>query len=148
MNDLHDLEVVLRSETPILMIESLEEPRLLELLGEIGQRLHLPVHCWTLTDGLRSLGGRAVPSGAQSDPPDVLRHIKATPRAGLYLLLDFHPFLEHPLHVRLLKEIAQDFSESAPRRLVFVSHALESPPESTEVIGRQSRMMRRTDVVQ
>ncbi|MBK5941967.1 AAA family ATPase [Halochromatium roseum] len=136
MNDLHDLEVVLRSETPILMIESLEEPRLLELLGEIGLRLQLPVYCWTLTDGLRPLGGRAVPSGAQADPPDLLRHIKATLRPGLYLLLDFHPFLEHPLHVRLLKEIAQGFNESAPRRLVLVSHALESPPELRHLCAR------------
>ena len=136
MNDLHDLEMVLRSEMPILMIESLEEPRLLELLGEIGLRLSLPVFCWTLTDGLRSLGGRVVPSGAYSDPSDVLSHIKGTPRAGLYLLLDFHPFLEQPLHVRLLKEIAQGFTAAVPRRLVLVSHALESPPELRHLCAR------------
>ncbi|WP_462322412.1 hypothetical protein [Halochromatium sp.] len=136
MNDLHDLEMMLRSEMPILMIESLEEPRLLELLGEIGLRLSLPVFCWTLTDGLRPLAGPVVPSGAHTDPPEVLRHIQGTVRAGLYLLLDFHPFLEHPLHVRLLKEIAQGFAASAPRRLVLVSHTLESPPELRHLCAR------------
>ena len=27
-----------------------------------------------------------------------------TTQAGIYLLLDFHPFLDDPVHVRLLKE--------------------------------------------
>lgn len=136
MNDLHDLEVMLRAETPILLIESLEEPRLIDLLGQIGFRLGLPIYCWTLTDGLRPLGARAAASPAHSDPPDLLRHIKVTAGAGLYLLLDFHPFLEHPLHVRLLKEIAQGFSDAAPRRLVLISHALESPPELRHLCAR------------
>jgi SpoVK/Ycf46/Vps4 family AAA+-type ATPase len=136
MNDLHDLELMLRAETPILLIESLEEPRLLELLAQIGLRLGLPVLCWTLTDGLRGLGAGSPMGAAHRDPPEVLRHIKASPRAGLYLLLDFHPFLEHPLHVRLLKEIAQGFNDAAPRRLVLISHALESPPELRHLCAR------------
>jgi SpoVK/Ycf46/Vps4 family AAA+-type ATPase len=41
-------------------------------------------------------------------------------------LLDFHPFLREPVHVRLVKEIAQGYRE-LPRTLAFVSHALELP---------------------
>lgn len=136
MNELHDLELMLRAETPILLIESLEEPRLLDLLAQIGLRLGLPVFCWTMTDGLRPLSARSQASAATADPSEMLRHIKATSRAGLYLLLDFHPFLEHPLHVRLLKEIAQGLNDAAPRRLVLISHALESPPELRHLCAR------------
>jgi SpoVK/Ycf46/Vps4 family AAA+-type ATPase len=136
MNDLHDLEVMLRSETPILLIESLEEPRLLELLGELGVRLRLPVFRWTLTDGLLPLHQAGSGQPQRSEPAEVLRHIKAEARPGLYLLLDFHPFLDHPLHVRLLKEIAQGFAEAGPRRLVLVSHALATPAELRHLCAR------------
>jgi len=58
----------------------------------------------------------------------VLRHIRAVAQPGIYALLDFHPFLDDPVNVRLLKDIALD----APRTravLLLVSHAIEIPPE-------------------
>jgi SpoVK/Ycf46/Vps4 family AAA+-type ATPase len=136
MNDLHDLELMMRSETPILMIETLEELRLLEIFAEIGLRLRVPTLRWTLTDGLRFLDGTEVVRSGLTDPAEMLRHIKVSAHPGLYMLLDFHPFLDHPLHVRLLKEIAQAFDGSAPRRLVLVSHALETPPELRHLCAR------------
>jgi len=128
VNDLHDLELMLRSETPILLIESLEEPRILQLFTRLGLRLEQPVFCWTLTDGLRRVEYALAADAELAEPQAVLRHIKHSTQRGIYLLLDFHPFLDHPLHVRLLKEIAQDF-EALHRRLVLVSHRLETPPE-------------------
>jgi SpoVK/Ycf46/Vps4 family AAA+-type ATPase len=135
MNDLHDLEVMLRSGTPILLIESLEEQRILQLFTRLGLRLGEPVFCWTLTDGLRRAEMGGAPQRHLADPPEVLRHIKSTSQPGIYLLLDFHPFLADPLLVRLLKEIAQDLAE-LPRRLVLVSHALETPPEVKHLSAR------------
>jgi SpoVK/Ycf46/Vps4 family AAA+-type ATPase len=128
MTDLHDLELMLRSETPILLIESLEEPRILQLFTRLALRLEQKVFGWTLTDGLRRVEYALASDAELADPAAVLRHIKHSVERGIYLLLDFHPFLDHPLHVRLLKEIAQDF-DLLPRRLVLVSHALQAPPE-------------------
>jgi SpoVK/Ycf46/Vps4 family AAA+-type ATPase len=128
MTDLHDLELLLRSDTPILLIETLEEPRLVELVTRLAVRLAEPAFSWTLTDGLRRVD---LDLGAQKQlapPPDLLRHVKATPQRGMYLLLDFHPFLDDPLHVRLIKEIAQGY-EGLPRTLIFASHSLAIPPE-------------------
>jgi SpoVK/Ycf46/Vps4 family AAA+-type ATPase len=134
LSDLHDLELMLRSETPLLLIESREEPRILQLFTRLGMRLGEPVYRWTVTDGLR----RAefdVPQAQLADPAAALKHIKATVQSGIYLLLDFHPFLDHPLHVRLLKEIAQGF-DGAARRLVLLSHALTTPPELKHFAAR------------
>ena len=36
-----------------------------------------------------------------------MRHIRAVDQPGIYALLDFHPYLENPVHVRLLKDIAE-----------------------------------------
>jgi len=135
MNDLHDLEVMLRAETPILLIESLEEKRILSLFTRLGLKLGEPVFCWTLTDGLRRAELNGAPQRHLAEPPEALRHIKVTNQPGIYLLLDFHPFLDEPLLVRLLKEIAQGLAD-LPRRLVLVSHALETPPELRHLSAR------------
>jgi SpoVK/Ycf46/Vps4 family AAA+-type ATPase len=135
MTDLHDLELLLRSETPILLIETLEERRLLELFTRLGLALAEPVFCWTLTDGLRRIEYQTSPQRHLAEPAEALKHVKATSQPGIYLLLDFHPFLDHPLHVRLLKEIGQAFDEVA-RRLVLVSHALETPREIRHLSAR------------
>ncbi|MCG6940133.1 MAG: AAA family ATPase [Thiohalocapsa sp.] len=133
-SDLHDLQLMLRSETPLLLIESREEPRILNLFLRIGGGRSEPVFCWTVTDGLRP-ASYGLPQPQLADPAEALRHIKATTQSGIYVLLDFHPFLDHPLHVRLIKEIAQDF-HTAPRRLVLLSHALMTPPELKHLAAR------------
>jgi SpoVK/Ycf46/Vps4 family AAA+-type ATPase len=128
MPDLHDLEILLRSDTPIVLIESIEEPRVIELFTGLAIRLDEPAFRWSVTEGLRRIEFDTEPQRLFADPTEALRHIRATQQRGIYLLLDSHPYLDNPLHVRLLKEIAQGYAE-LPRTLVLVSHALEIPPE-------------------
>jgi len=137
MTDLHDLELLLRSDRPILSIESLEEPRIVALFAGLALRINQPVYCWTLTEGLRRLEWDDPPNARLAEPAEVLRYIKVTPERGIYLLLDFHPFLGEPLHVRLIKETAQGYADTA-RTLVFVSHALDMPPELRHLAARFS----------
>jgi len=136
MTELHDLELLLGSATPVLLIESLEEPRIVALFTRLALRLQEPAFCWTLTDGLRriELDG-ATPQRDLAAATNVLRHIKATSQRGVYLLLDLHPFLEEPVNVRLIKEIAQGY-EQLPRTLVLVSHALTAPQEVRHLCAR------------
>jgi len=128
VKDLHDLELVLNSATPIVVIESLEELRLLRLLSRLSLHLPHPMYQWTATDGIRALSLSTDPLPGTAEPAAALRHIKLVSRPGYYVLLDFHPYLDNPLHVRLIKEIAQTH-ELLPRRLLFVSHAFEIPAE-------------------
>ncbi len=137
MTDLHDLELLLRSDRSILSIESLEEPRIVALFAGLALRLNQPAYCWTLTEGLRRVELDDPPNQRLADPAEVLRYVKVTPQRGIYLLLDFHPFLAEPLHVRLIKEIAQSYGDTA-RTLVFVSHALDIPPELRHLGARFS----------
>ncbi|MEY6433078.1 AAA family ATPase [Thioalkalicoccus limnaeus] len=136
MSDAHDLELLLRSTTPILLIESREEPRIVQLFTRLALRLGEPAFCWTLTDGLRRIELDGL--GPQRDlapATAVLRHIKATSQRGLYLLLDLHPFLDEAVNVRLIKEIAQEY-ERLNRTLVLISHALTAPDEVRHLCAR------------
>ncbi|HXH04181.1 MAG TPA: AAA family ATPase [Candidatus Competibacteraceae bacterium] len=128
MHDEHDLELLIRAQTPILVIESCDEPRVLQILSRLALRLRLPSFRWTLTDGLQRLDIDYAPQRFNTDPADVLRHIRSTRQAGLYALLDFHPFLDQPLHVRLLKDIALAHADTR-QTLALLSHALELPAE-------------------
>ena len=91
---------------------------------------------WTVTEGLRrfdiDMGG---PQRTLADPPQLLRHLKATPTAGIYILLDFHPYLTDPLNVRTLKDIAQSYDQVA-RTVVLMSHEVVIPEELEHLTAR------------
>jgi SpoVK/Ycf46/Vps4 family AAA+-type ATPase len=133
--DLHDLELLLRSDTPIVLIESVEEPRVLALFARLALRLGEAAFRWTLTEGLRRLDLDQDGEQRLTEPTQLLRFLRSGSARGLYLLLDFHPFLGDPLNLRLMKEIAQGYGE-LPRTLVLVSHALEAPPELRHLSAR------------
>ena len=132
MDGSHDLELILRSRTPIVVIESQDEARMLQLLqGSAIRRAstkYLPVFRWTITDGLQRLDISLEPQAMNSEPTDVLKHIRAVSKPGLYVLLDFHPFLEDPVNVRLLKDICIRYQE-VERQIVLISHKVSVPQE-------------------
>ena len=135
MHELHDLELILGSSTPILVIESLEEERIIQLFTRLALRLGKPIFQWSVTEGLKRLEADFAPQGHTAEPTDALRHIKAVSKPGNYVLLDFHPFINDPVHVRLIKEIAQGQNQ-IQRTLIFVGHALEIPPEIRHMTAR------------
>jgi SpoVK/Ycf46/Vps4 family AAA+-type ATPase len=128
MNDLHDLELLLRSRIPLITIETREEKRVTRLFGRLAVRLAMPVMSWSATTGLQRIDYAAAPQRHASEARQALGQIKATETPTIYLLLDFHPYLEDPYNIRLLKEIALDY-QSLGHTLVLVSHELELPPE-------------------
>jgi len=128
MDEKHDLELLVRAGTPLVLLETREEARAVSLCEGIGQRLHKPVFRWSLTEGLRRLDRGYSAQRHNADPVNVLGHIKSSGVAGLYVLLDFHPHISDPVIVRLLKDIAQAH-EANGATVVLVSHALAPPPE-------------------
>jgi SpoVK/Ycf46/Vps4 family AAA+-type ATPase len=132
MHNQRDLELLLRSRVPLVVIETRDESRLLDLLKIITlsgvDGSYLPLFRWTVTDGVQRLDIELEPQLHNSDPPEVLRHIRAVRKPGIYVLLDFHPYLEDPVNVRLLKDICMQFRE-VPRHVVLVSHEVRLPRE-------------------
>ena len=130
MPDFLDLEIIIKSKVPIVIIESFEELRLIELIKNIGQKNQLSVFVWSVTKGLTRVDSEYSTSERLTEEPDqVLKHIQKQHNSALYILCDLHPYLkDHPVNVRLLKEIALNH-EQVPNTLLCVSHALELPAE-------------------
>src|SRR3954468_11081413 len=92
----HELATLIQSRVPLIALETRDESRALRLL--IGccvgnsSRIHAPVFQWTVTEGLRRIDVDL--GGAQrhnAEPAEVLKSIRATDKAGVYVLLDCHP---------------------------------------------------------
>ncbi len=135
----HDLQLIMRSHTPIVVIESQDEARVLEMLQTIAisrtTDSYAPLFRWTITDGLQRIDISLEPQALNSQPTDVLKHIRAVSKPGIYILLDFHPFLEDPVHVRLIKDICIQHREIA-RRIVLISHKVKVPSELESFCAR------------
>ena len=127
-NDLHDLELLLRSRIPLITIETRDERHVSQLFARLSISLGMPVMSWTATTGLQRIDLEMPPQRHASEPQQALGQIKATNTPTIYLLMDFHPYLDDPYNVRLLKEIALDHPQLG-HSLVFVSHELALPPE-------------------
>ncbi len=135
MNEEHDLKLLLRSRTAIVVIETTEELRALALLSRVGIALHEAVFAWSVTEGLRRVDIEVPAQRFNSDPGDVLGHLRATRQAGIYVLLDFHPWMDDPVHVRMLKDVALGYDQCV-RTVVLVSHRLTLPPELVSLSAR------------
>ncbi len=132
--------MLLASRFALLVVESREEARVVALMREAslraGRGRGWALFQWTVTEGLRRVDVDM--GGAQrslADPVQLLRHVKATPTAGIYVLLDFHPYLSDPLNVRMLKDIAQDYAR-VPRTIVLMSQEVTVPPELEYLCAR------------
>lgn len=145
MSDREDLEICLRGNFPLLTINTFEETRALDLVRRIATKMDVPLSQWTISDGLKSIIGDATFNPAElrlvgndvagagesrdtCEADYALRVIRNAKTPGIFALLDFHPFMSDPLHIRLLKEIAQKYAVHG-QRIVFVSHDIQLPTE-------------------
>jgi SpoVK/Ycf46/Vps4 family AAA+-type ATPase len=134
MDELKELTSIIRARFPIVLIETHEEPRARQLLEKLANLEEQALFSWSVADGLC----RAKPNERVAQThnlQEALRHIDQSPQNGLYVLCDAHPFLDNPINVRLVREIALDYYKSA-RTLVFISPKLELPSELLRVSAR------------
>ena len=140
-----ELQTLLASRVALVVIESREEARVMEVVREAALKAqrgrNWGVFAWSVTDGLLrvdvDLGGA---QRALAQPEQLLKHIKATPMAGIYVLLDFHPYLDNPMFVRTIKDIAQDYQKCA-RTIVLISYEVKLPQELEHLAARFSLKM-------
>ena len=128
MNEGHDLELLIKSHLPLILIESHEEVRMLQLISRIGIKQYKPVFQWSITGGLKRLDIDIASAQERADEEKVLWQIHDQREGGIYVLCDYHPYLNNPLHVRLLKDIAQGYEQSGST-VILLSHRITLPPE-------------------
>ncbi|ORJ62935.1 AAA family ATPase [Geothermobacter hydrogeniphilus] len=135
MSDIRDLITLVRSRVSLVLLETREELRAIDLLHRVAADTGKPLFKWTVTEGLLRLEQGYRPQRHNLRPQDVLGHLKAGAVPGIYLLLDFHPYLEDPTTVRLLKEAVLAAEENG-QTLILLSYRLDLPPEIEHLSAR------------
>ena len=128
------LDLLIRSRTPIIWIRSLEEARVDGLLEQAAARLGgRLVHRWDFIAGLRGTPGRE--GEASRNPMAALDLLGALPReqGAILLLRDFHRYGEDAGICRRLRNLAAELRER-PHTLVITAPEWRLPLELEDSI--------------
>lgn len=129
MSQLQDLTALIRANTPLIVVQSADEAQVVDLFRQSLMQVWRALHRWSVTEGLRRLDiDREDPADGPTDPGSVLRTIHAADQRGVYLLLDFHPYLGYASHQRLLRDILSR-RHCQPHVVVLVGTQVELPPD-------------------
>ena len=156
------LKVLINSSTPIVIMETVEETRALQLVRTASADLNMVVFEWTIADGLTRSGSNspALPSGtalqaringarhaADPDAPDsrhaaiyntqdpvqALANLETLTLEAVFVLKDFHRHMEDPVVVRRLRDVGQKFSTNR-RTVIITAPAITVPPELASLV--------------
>src|SRR5690606_23674635 len=129
MGAMQDLAALIRAGTPLIVAETADAAQAVDMFRRTLTRVWRAMYRWTITEGLRrtDLDGED-PAEVAADVGTTLRTIRGADQRGVYLLLDFHPYLDYAGSQRQLRDILQR-RDSLPHTLVLVGHKVELPAE-------------------
>ncbi len=135
-DSLDRFKVLVNSNTPIILLETVEEARALALVRRACLDLDLPLFEWSIADGLRrSVASSSTPTGDFTGPilnttlaAQVLAHIETMTIEAVFVLKDFHRHLDDAVVVRRLRNLAQQFARTR-RALVLAGPPMRVPEE-------------------
>jgi len=118
---LEELRLLIRARYPILYLVTWEEERIERAIRRCGEVLGKRVYPWRASRGFENL--------AEGDSPaSAIKQVIRSSERALFVLHDFHPWLEDPINVRLLRDAARHLKQSY-KTLIIVSPVLLIPPE-------------------
>jgi hypothetical protein len=134
VKDIKQIEGLVAAKMPIVAIESHEEAKVLQMFERFCALNERTLWIWSVTAGLQRANSRDNAFNT-TRIEDALRHIEKSPANYIYLFLDAHRFLDNPVVLRQIKDIASK-SEWTHRLLVFVSVKIEVPEEIERITAR------------
>lgn len=129
MSQLQDLVALIRADTPLIVIETPDEQRTIEMFRQTLAQVWRALYRWSITEGLRRLDmDREDESEVAPDASNTLQAIRDATQRGVYLLLDFDPYLEYAGTQRMVRDILQR-RHCQPHVLVLVGTKIELPAD-------------------
>lgn len=125
-----EIEELIRARYILIYVVSAEEKRVEDELRVIGKRRNRKVHRWSCTEGLRALDGTESFQDIK-DPLRALEFIGKYEDDAIFVLRDFHPYLQDPTVTRRLRDLSFEFREGTKyrRTVVLLSGILKVPNE-------------------
>ena len=131
----HDLRTLIRSSHPLVVIETVEEERVLALLQSVTAQERIPLFEWSITRGLTRADEGATLSKMTATPLAVLQHLHGLTVEAVFWLKDIGPHLQDPAVCRQLREVAAVYSRSRATCLL-TGQPITLPPDLDKMAVR------------
>ena len=124
-----EIEFLVRAGYPLIYIVSPEEKRVEEAIKTIagvqeGSRTKRQILRWSITEGFCNDVGEGF--NDIKDPLRALEFISKFEADAIFILRDFHPFLQDPTIVRKLRDLAHSLYKEFKRHVILLSPVLKN----------------------
>jgi SpoVK/Ycf46/Vps4 family AAA+-type ATPase len=121
------IEYLIRARYPLIYLVSSEECRVENTLKNICNDRKKKLFFWSITKGLESSDDNNA-NNELREPTKVLEHILNTNINGVFVLRDFHPYLNDPVVIRKLRDVSRVL-KTCLKNIVILSPLLKVPTE-------------------
>ena len=124
MDDLlKEISIYIKARYPIVYLVTSEETRVEKLFEKVSEYNKKQCYFWSATNGYYNTNK----FGKDNAPLNALNTIMDYAEPGLFILKDFHHYLEEPLVIRKLRDIVANLKKSY-KTLFIISPVLVLPP--------------------
>jgi SpoVK/Ycf46/Vps4 family AAA+-type ATPase len=120
------IEILIRARYPLIYVVSFEEGRVERRLRVMTESRKKQLFRWTITGGLELPDGSWITE--LKDPIKVLEYILQSDANALFVLRDYHHYLNDPVVVRKLRDAAHAL-KTTRKNIIFLSPVLKVPVE-------------------
>ncbi|MCP4643613.1 MAG: AAA family ATPase [bacterium] len=131
-----ELDQLIRARHSIIYLLTWEESRAHQLLMDLAVRRKKSLCEWSITDGLRRVhsGGETKSQGKRTrEPLAMLNEILQSDESAIYVLKDFHLYMEAPEIVRQMRDLGHTLRHTK-KTIIIVSPVLKVPEELTKAV--------------
>lgn len=126
------VETLIRARYPLIYISSFEESRVCNAMQHIADERNKKLYQWSVTEGLMQPDGTYLEE--LKDPLQVLEYILQAEVNGLFIIKDFHPYMNDPVVIRKLRDLSRNLKLSM-KNIIFLSPILKIPSELEKEIS-------------
>lgn len=123
-----EIDLLIRARYSVISIITYEEARVIDYLKGIVSERSKTLLIWSATQGFRKPEELTKIDESTRDPLNALNYIERQTYPALFVMLDFHPYLNDPAIVRKLRDLVRNLKETY-ENLIIISPVLTIPPE-------------------
>jgi len=120
------IEYLIRARYPIIYVVSSEEVRVENSVRNIADERGKKIFFWSITKGIEAENQPDL--SELKDPIKALDHIVKTDVNGIFILRDFHPYLNDPVVIRKLRDVNKVL-KTCMKNIILLSSVLKIPKE-------------------
>jgi len=126
LESMHDLELLINSGRKLIVLETEREGCFIEGFKRLAHRSNKAYFQWTVTQGLLRLADGYDAQIINKDINQLFSQIQSTEHPSVYVLVDFHHYLDDPVALRHIKDV---LLHRPTHTLVLLSQSIDLPEE-------------------